>query len=178
MRIAADLPVFLWEQAIAHAAYVRNRAYSSAIKVATPYERWFNKKPDVSHLREFGASVWILLQGQQVLPKMEPKSKRRALVGYEDGSKSVLYYNVETRKILTSRNFHFLEPAIPSPEHLLITPDNEGESGDATDIVTGTPGKPSGSSLNPLKHRAEEEAEGSTRRTRGRRVDYQQLNDP
>jgi len=33
MRIAADLPVFLWEQAVAHAAYVRNRAYSSASRV-------------------------------------------------------------------------------------------------------------------------------------------------
>jgi hypothetical protein len=63
MQIATDLPVFLWEQAIAHTAYVRNRAYSSAIKVATPYESWFNKKPDVSHLCEFGAPVWILLQG-------------------------------------------------------------------------------------------------------------------
>jgi len=63
MRITTDLPVFLWEQAIAHTAYVRNRAYSSAIKVATPYESWFNKKPDVSHLCEFGALVWILLQG-------------------------------------------------------------------------------------------------------------------
>jgi len=50
MRIAADLPIFLWEQAIAHATYVRNRAYSSAIKVITLYQCWFNKKPDVSHL--------------------------------------------------------------------------------------------------------------------------------
>ncbi len=39
MHLAADLPVFLWEQAITHAAYVRNRAYSSALKTATPYER-------------------------------------------------------------------------------------------------------------------------------------------
>jgi len=29
MCFAADLPVFLWEQAIAHVAYVHNRAYSS-----------------------------------------------------------------------------------------------------------------------------------------------------
>jgi len=63
MQITADLPVFLWEQAIAHAAYIQNRAYSSAIKVIMPYEHWFNTKPDVSHLREFGAVVWILLQG-------------------------------------------------------------------------------------------------------------------
>jgi hypothetical protein len=61
MHLAANLPVFLWEQAITHAAYVQNRAYSSAVKTATPYERWHGHKPDVSHLREFGAPVWILL---------------------------------------------------------------------------------------------------------------------
>jgi len=100
---------------------------------------------------------------------MEPKSKRRALVGYEDGSQSVLYYNAETRKILISRNFRFLEPSDATPERLLITPDDEGESRSATDIVTGTPS----SRPNPLKRRAEDDIDGSLRRTRGRRIDYQ-----
>ena len=50
MRIAADLPVFLWEQAIAHAAYVQNWVYSSAIKVNTPYKHWYGRKPNVTHL--------------------------------------------------------------------------------------------------------------------------------
>jgi hypothetical protein len=75
MRLAADLPIFLWEHAIAHAAYIRNRAYSLALKTATPYKHWYSYKPDVAHLREFGAPVWILLQGQKVLLKMEAKSK-------------------------------------------------------------------------------------------------------
>jgi len=66
MRIAADLPVFLWEQAIAHAAYVHNRVYSLAVKTTMPYECWYGHKPDVSHLREFGTPVWILFQGQKV----------------------------------------------------------------------------------------------------------------
>jgi hypothetical protein len=50
MWLAADLPTFLWEQAVAHAAYVRNQAYSSAIKTTTPYEHWHGQKPNVSHL--------------------------------------------------------------------------------------------------------------------------------
>jgi hypothetical protein len=50
MWIAADLSIFLWEQAIAHATYVRNRAYSSAIKTVTPYECWHGHKLNVSHL--------------------------------------------------------------------------------------------------------------------------------
>ncbi len=82
---------------------------------------------------------------------MEPKSKHCALVGYEDGSQSVLYYNAETRKILILRNFHFLEPLNATPEHLVIIPDDEGESRSATDIITRMPGKSLGRSLNSLK---------------------------
>jgi hypothetical protein len=40
---------------------------------------------------------------------MLPKSKRRAYVGYDEGSKAVKYYNAETRKVLISRNFRHLK---------------------------------------------------------------------
>jgi hypothetical protein len=73
MLIAAKLPEFLWEPAVEHAAYIRNRAYTSAIK-CTPYQAWHGHKPDVSHLREFGTPVWTLLQGQKTQRKLLPKS--------------------------------------------------------------------------------------------------------
>jgi hypothetical protein len=57
MRLAADLPIFLWEHAIAHVAYIRNRAYSSALKTAMPYKHWHGHKPDMAHLRKFGTPV-------------------------------------------------------------------------------------------------------------------------
>ena len=34
-----ELPEFLWEYAIAHAAYLRNRAYTKFLKNITPYEK-------------------------------------------------------------------------------------------------------------------------------------------
>src|ERR1700761_6635226 len=46
-------PEFLWELSVAHAAYLRNRAYTATLKDKTPYEIWYGSKPDVSHLREF-----------------------------------------------------------------------------------------------------------------------------
>src|ERR1700722_20679237 len=64
---------------------------------------------------------------------MLPKLKRRIYVGYDDRSNSVKYYNAETRKVLTSRNFKSLQ--LPrdqkSPEPVVITPDipHEGEAG-------------------------------------------------
>jgi hypothetical protein len=65
---------------------------------------------------------------------MKAKSKRQALVRYEDGLKSVKFYNTETQSVLTLRNFHFLEPSEPPNtilEQLLITPDNVAHKGES-----------------------------------------------
>jgi hypothetical protein len=62
----------------------------------------FKTKPNVSHLWEFRVPVWVLLQGQKQPRKMESKSRQQIFVGYDDGSKSVKYYNADTHKILTS----------------------------------------------------------------------------
>src|SRR5262245_7803220 len=108
MLTAQDLPEFLWEYAILHAAYLRNLSYTKRLETLTPYQGWHKRKPNVSHLREFGAPVWILLQGQKEDRKMLPKSKRRSYMGYDEGSKAVKYYNAETGKVLTSRNYRHL----------------------------------------------------------------------
>jgi gag-polypeptide of LTR copia-type/Integrase core domain/GAG-pre-integrase domain len=123
------LPEFLWEYAVAHASYIRNRCYTKALENKTPYEIRFKQKPNISHLRDFGSPVWVLLQGIKQPRKMEPKSRRRIFVGFDDGSKSVKYYNNETRRVLTSRNFRFLSLTSddPPPEVIGITPDPPGE---------------------------------------------------
>jgi hypothetical protein len=130
--IIRGLPEFLWEYAIDHASYLRNRASTKSLKGQTPYEKWFHKKPNIAHLREFGTPVWVLLQGLNKPRKMEPKSRRRIFVGYDDGSKAIKYYNAETRKVLTSRNIRFLDLSHdePSPEPMVLLPDApcEGES--------------------------------------------------
>jgi hypothetical protein len=89
MLTASNLPEFLWEMAVAHAAYVQNLSYTKYIPNSTPYQLWTGRKPNVLHLREFGTPVWILTEGQRVLHKMLPKSQRQAYVGYDDSSKSV-----------------------------------------------------------------------------------------
>ena len=131
MLTAQSMPEFLWEQAVAHVAYIRHRAYTRTLEgEATPYEAWFRKKPEVAHLQEFSIPVWVLLQGQKVLRKMLLKLKRRAFVGFEDGPKAVKYYDAETRQILTSRNYRFLSPQEDSPtEEIVVAPDvlREGE---------------------------------------------------
>jgi len=50
MLITSSLTEFLWEPAVAHAAYIRNHFYTTALVDRTPYQGWFGIKPNVVHL--------------------------------------------------------------------------------------------------------------------------------
>jgi hypothetical protein len=52
MLIAAQLPEFPWGPAVEHAAYTRNRSFTTSLQRTTPYQAWHDKKPDITHLRE------------------------------------------------------------------------------------------------------------------------------
>jgi len=123
------LPKFLWEYAISHLSYLWNQMYTKTLNNKMLYEMRFKNKPNVSHLQEFEAPIWVLLQDQKQPRKMESKSRRWIYVGYDDGSKSIKYYNAETHKILTSQNFCFLTLTNDEtpPEPMIITPDVPGE---------------------------------------------------
>src|SRR4051812_45938416 len=101
MLFTKNLPSFLWDKAVSHTNYLRNQLSTRVLKDKTPYEAWFGKKPDVSHLREFGCDVWVLDETQG-LSKLKPRSKKMVFVGFNDGLKSIRYYNPAKRNIKIS----------------------------------------------------------------------------
>src|SRR5258708_15775785 len=118
MLAEKNLPETLWAEVIAHAAYIRNRSPTRATGMML-MEAWVGNKPDLSHLREFGTDVWILSEGES--NKTQPKSVKMILVGFEDGSKAVRYYNPKTRRVNVSRNYTFMDPpSIQPPEYVQI----------------------------------------------------------
>jgi hypothetical protein len=94
---------------------------------------------------------------------MLPKSQRRSLVGFDDGSKSVMYYNPETRKVLTSWNYRFLNPpnTHTPPEEIGINPDTlrEGEQGIGTQNARNSQ-RTEGSVRENAAQRMDDEPEG------------------
>ena len=51
-----DLPLFLWPEAVAYATYLKNHSPTHALDSdITPEEAFWNWKPDVSTLHEFGS---------------------------------------------------------------------------------------------------------------------------
>ena len=112
---------------------------------------------------------------------MLPKSNERLLVGYNDGACAVKYYHRETCKILTSRNYQFVEknyklPPVPDQgSHIKIECNNKP--------IQSTKGVPRPSVRSeelswPKKRPADGEIETEMRQTRGACVDYKQLDDP
>jgi hypothetical protein len=55
--LQAGFPVSLWPEALRNAAYVKNRVYNKGTQ-GIPYEKMFGIKPDVHHIRKFGALAY------------------------------------------------------------------------------------------------------------------------
>ena len=72
----------LWTEAIGTAAYLRNRVPNRGNISSTPYFEWFGKKPDVSHLRVFGAKAFVRVP-DSMRRKMDPKARKTIFVGYD-----------------------------------------------------------------------------------------------
>lgn len=82
---SGDLPPDLWAEAVRHTVYIQNLV--SATSSVTPYKLWFGRKPDVSHLREWGCDVWVFVETKQ--DKLQPCANRQVFVGFEDGPKAI-----------------------------------------------------------------------------------------
>mgnify|MGYP001405694973 FL=1 len=112
MLIARNLPAFLWDEAISHAVYLRNRVLTSALPGKTPYEAYHSRKPSVAHLREFGCDVWVLNEAVGK-SKLDARGLKMVFVGFMDGAKAVRYYDAKTRMVKVSRNIAFNENSEP-----------------------------------------------------------------
>lgn len=106
MLFAKRLPGFLWAEAVSHAAYLRNHAPTRALDGMTPEQAWTGRRPDVSHLREFGCPVWVRDEDNN-LSKFAPRANEHVFVGFVDGPKAIRYYDARTRRIKSSRNYVF-----------------------------------------------------------------------
>ena len=58
MLIGAKLPKKFWAESFSTTVYLRNLSSSKAVVGMTPFEAWNNYKPDVSHLRVYGCTVY------------------------------------------------------------------------------------------------------------------------
>eukprot|EP00794_Sanderia_malayensis_P007838 gene7838-biopygen6374 len=104
----AKLPLSFWAEAVSTANYLRNRSPTSALENATPYERFYKQKADVSNLRVFGCNAMVHIPDQK-RNKLQKKSEKCVFVGYPEDSKGYKFYNADKKMMLRSRDVIFFE---------------------------------------------------------------------
>jgi hypothetical protein len=98
------------------AGYIAQRRPMTYQRNKTPYEAWYNEKPDLSHLREIGCQAFVLIQNKHN-PKIFDHSLECQLIGYSADSKAYICYHKLSCRVLTSYHVKFIEShqTIPKP---------------------------------------------------------------
>src|SRR5882724_11158561 len=107
MIFSRNISKTLWPEAFAYTCYIQNRSLTHALGGNTmPHEAFFNRKPDVSRLHEFGTKCWIMVPDQWCT-KLDPKAEQHLFTGIAENTKVWQYYNTCSRIIQISKNIIF-----------------------------------------------------------------------
>lgn len=108
MLIGKNVSAKLWPEAVNTAAYLLNRIVMRQGETKTPFEKWFGRKPEVRHLRVFGADAYLNIRKEK-RNKFDSKSKKMILVGYDNDSTNYRLWDEQLRKIHISSDVDFNE---------------------------------------------------------------------
>jgi hypothetical protein len=115
MLLDANLHDFFWPFAILTAAYIKNRVPHATLPPhTTPYQRWYGHKPNIDHLRPFGAHCTARIVNQK-LGKLEPRGETGRFLGYATESKGYLFWHTASRTVKVRRDLTFHGP----PSHTI-----------------------------------------------------------
>nr|GFA30643.1 hypothetical protein [Tanacetum cinerariifolium] len=108
MLTFANLPSFLWAEAIAIACFTQNSLIIHKRFDKTPYELMNNRKPNIKFFRVFGCRCYLLNDYEDV-GKLKAKGDISVFVGYSKESVAFKIYNKRTCKIHESVHVNFDE---------------------------------------------------------------------
>lgn len=107
MLHAKKLPGFLWAEAMSTAVYILNRTKNSQFE-KTAIEGWTNQVPDLTHVKIFGSDAYVFIP-EEKRTKFDPKSEKLCFVGYEQNTNNYRLMDLQTRKVVISRDVIFNE---------------------------------------------------------------------
>nr|GFA70402.1 hypothetical protein [Tanacetum cinerariifolium] len=108
MLIFANLPSFLWAEAIATSCFTQNHSIIQKHFDKTPYELINKRKPNIKFFCMFRCRCYLLNDYEDV-GKLKAKRDIRVFVGYSKESAAFRIYNKRIRKIHESVNVNFDE---------------------------------------------------------------------
>jgi hypothetical protein len=74
MLYESGLPSSFWGEAMASLIHVSNRVTTTSLQGATPHQAFYGSKPNLSHLRVWGCTAYVLLQKEKQASNWKPWS--------------------------------------------------------------------------------------------------------
>lgn len=108
MLSAKKIPKCFWPEAINWTFHVLNRSPTLAVKDVTPQEAWSGIKPSVKHFKIRGCLAHAHIPTQK-RGKLDNKSSTCIFLGISENTKGYRLFNVETNKVIVSRDVVFEE---------------------------------------------------------------------
>ena len=105
-----NIPLSLWPYLIQGIAHIKNRTYNSIIN-KTPYEALTGKMPTIGYIKTLGSLVYTLNYKANRKGKLDDKSKKGILVGFES-SNNYLVFIPEENKVINTKDIIIKEDLI------------------------------------------------------------------
>jgi hypothetical protein len=120
----AGLDDEFWPFAVIQATYIKNISPHKALpNNKTPFEVWYDRKPDINSIHNFGRIVYAV-QPKPIVGKLSDRGIKCAYMGYSSTTKGHYLFDVEANRFFDSRNVFFpkeciyLSPSQKEPETL------------------------------------------------------------
>jgi hypothetical protein len=111
----SGLPAKFWSTALVHAAYLHNRLIHSALN-KMPYKAWCGRKPDIAHLKMFGARVCVKRTGTRRC-KLDRHDFTGVFLGYTATDQNILYLDLDSGNVKSCHHAIFDEAWYMQPTH-------------------------------------------------------------
>nr|KYP43697.1 Retrovirus-related Pol polyprotein from transposon TNT 1-94 [Cajanus cajan] len=154
-----NMPEKFWAEAVQCAIYIQNRCPHSKLDDVTPQEAWSGQKPSIRHFKIFGSLAYGHVPAQ-LRTKLDDRSKKYILIGYDEKAKAYKLYNPVTGKILVSRDVQVDEESEWSWSN------SEETSGSSNLEIIGRSSEIIGRSSDRTNEHSEEDDEPEQLRTR------------
>jgi hypothetical protein len=107
MLSESQLPPSFWGECISSMVHVSNKLPTASLPGSTPFEAFYKRKPDISHLRVWGCTAYVHIQRDK-RNSLQPHYEKCVFIGYPAGYKGWKFYNpVTKRSIVSERAFFF-----------------------------------------------------------------------